>query len=369
METPEDDCVRLVDDTDRAGIRPLSNRDGYRVDVELMITVAPPRTPSCVRTNRRQCSAGSARLLAASVAGPSRTACHAGRRRSDRSGYVVRWWPPGGPSTSAATIHGTTAAAREPGESGIETGNDAVAASSARCSSPTRVHKSARGTTIPRPSRPNSAGVDLCPNGTTVHLMSSDGAATEAEVGANGADPADPGAETGGAPGGTAPEASSVAGEAAAIECAFCEQRVPSREALAVDVGEAGRVTVCAFCADSLFDGVDVAATPNPDAGRPPEPPAETDRGGGRTSVAPGADEHSASTIAWTPTPPRGDGVAGALLQAHFLSLSLLWAIHRTNVRLVERVLEEVDVQLVTVLGLTLSAVVATGLVLATALP
>lgn len=90
METHEDDYVCPVGDTDGIEFRPLSNLDENRVDVELTVTVAPLRTPSCVRTNRRQCLAGPARLLAASVAGLSRTQCHAGRRRSDLSGYLVR---------------------------------------------------------------------------------------------------------------------------------------------------------------------------------------------------------------------------------------------------------------------------------------
>lgn len=197
--------------------------------------------------------------------------------------------------------------------------------------------------------------------------MHSDGAATEAEAGADASESRPSDERTAG----TAAKPSSdapVAREAPAAECTFCGQRVPAAEALAVEVGDAGQVSVCAFCADSLFEDLDVAAAPGADAGAPPDPTAGTGRERERTMVAPG-EERSASAVSWTPPRPSGDGFAGAVLQAHFLSLSLLWAIHRTNVRLAERVLDEVDIQLVAVLGLTLAAVVATGVVLATALP
>lgn len=140
------------------------------------------------------------------------------------------------------------------------------------------------------------------------------------------------------------------AGEAS-VACELCDQRVAPEEAVTVDVGGAGRETLCTFCAGSLFEDLEV--TPGGGVGR-------RDRG-----VAP-AEESGASAVSWEPSPSDGArGVTGTLLRMHYLSLSLLWAIHRTNVRLAERVLEEVDVQLLAVLGIVLSSFVLTAIGLA----
>jgi len=136
-------------------------------------------------------------------------------------------------------------------------------------------------------------------------------------------------------------------GEAAAT-CELCDQRVAPEEAVTVDVGSAGRETLCAFCAGSLFEDLEV--TPDGGVGR-------------REQGAASAEEPGAPAVSWEPSSPgRARGVTGALLRMHYLSLSLLWAIHRTNVRLTERVIEEVDVQLLAVLGLVLSSFVLTVL-------
>jgi len=136
--------------------------------------------------------------------------------------------------------------------------------------------------------------------------------------------------------------------------CELCDQRVTPEQAVTVDVGDAGRETLCTFCAGSLFEDMEVT----PDGG--------VERR--EREVAP-AEEPEASAVTWEPSPPgSARGVTGALLRMHYLSLTLLWAIHRTNVRLTERVLEEVDVQLLAVLGVVLSSFALTAVGLAVGL-
>ncbi len=162
------------------------------------------------------------------------------------------------------------------------------------------------------------------------------------------------------------------------VDCELCEQRVPPAEAVGVDVGGAGTATLCAFCADSLFD---VDAGP---AGSASDTgvvlPDRSDAAGGRTTEtvregeqvrAAGRGEgdatarRPASAVTWSPPAVRTDGgLTGTLLGVHRLSLSLLWAIHRTNVRITERLIDEVDVELLAVLGTALSAVVAVAFAL-----
>lgn len=56
-------------------------------------------------------------------------------------------------------------------------------------------------------------------------------------------------------------------------------------------------------------------------------------------------------------------GVTEALLRMHSVSLILLWAINRTNGRLTGRVIEEVNVRLLAVLGLGLFSFSLTALI------
>jgi hypothetical protein len=153
-----------------------------------------------------------------------------------------------------------------------------------------------------------------------------------------------------------------------AATCELCDQRVEQGEAVTVAVGDAGRETMCAFCAGSLFDDLEVDADTGPapveraDDADPVAPTAGTD------ATAPATGAASASAVTWEPDRPRSRGALGTLLRAHYLSLSLLWAIHRTNVRLTERVLEEVDVQLLATLTVVLSSVVLVVLGLAAGL-
>lgn len=144
----------------------------------------------------------------------------------------------------------------------------------------------------------------------------------------------------------------SPAGSAAdSVACQFCDQRVDPHETVSVSLGDDGREReVCQFCVTALFDDWTAtnaanAATDADDSGSARDRPGVRSRAAGR-----------ASDVSWSAPRATGGGVLGALLRSQFASLSLLWAIHRTNVRLVERVLDEVDVQTLVGLWLSLSA-------------
>ncbi|QSG02729.1 hypothetical protein [Natranaeroarchaeum sulfidigenes] len=132
--------------------------------------------------------------------------------------------------------------------------------------------------------------------------------------------------------------------------CPLCAQTVTRSELVEVSIGDTTD-QLCAFCASSLFEDVEAPA--------PGEEPVARDVGSRPADrpVAPASTDSDPSTVSWTPTKPDRGGVLGTILTYHYLSLSLLWAIHRTNVRLIERVIEEVDVQLIAVLTLVLSTI------------
>jgi hypothetical protein len=151
-------------------------------------------------------------------------------------------------------------------------------------------------------------------------------------------------------------------GSVADATCALCAGRVDGGEAVPVRVDGVDGVdggALCPYCASSLFDDADRAdrtgtggtgarggTRPGRDA---PVAPADGDGGG-------------AAAVRWRPasaaTDATGSGVLGTLVRGHYLSLSLLWAIHRTNVRLTERLIEEVDVQQLLVLAVVCSTLV-----------
>ncbi|MFB6117448.1 hypothetical protein [Halosegnis sp.] len=141
--------------------------------------------------------------------------------------------------------------------------------------------------------------------------------------------------------------------------CTLCAQSVPPEEMLTLETDH-DEQTLCVFCARSLFDaetgtaqvrGTDQAVIE-------PERTSDTQR-----DSAPATGER-ARDVTWAPPRPRRvDGLGETLVATHRLSLSLLWAIHRTNVRLLERLLDETDVQTLLVLIVTLAtaATVALG--------
>ena len=132
--------------------------------------------------------------------------------------------------------------------------------------------------------------------------------------------------------------------------CDLCEQSVDPERTLTVETDADDR-TLCSFCARSLFD---VESGPvRVDTSENTEPERQ---------LAPTEGER-ARDVAWRPTRRRGDGLTGALLHYHRLSLSLLWAVHRTNVRLIERVLDDVDTQTVVTMGMLLATVTTVALV------
>ena len=127
--------------------------------------------------------------------------------------------------------------------------------------------------------------------------------------------------------------------------CELCEQSVSPDETLTIET-ETDERTLCVFCARSLFDV---------EGGTARVEGVSTAEGERAARTAP-TDGERARDVTWRP--PRDTqrgGLAETFLQYHRLSLSLLWAIHRTNVRLIERVLDEVDTQTVLVLAMTLA--------------
>jgi hypothetical protein len=134
--------------------------------------------------------------------------------------------------------------------------------------------------------------------------------------------------------------------------CELCEQSVSPDETLTIET-ETDERTLCVFCARSLFDVEGGTARVEGFSTAEREQMVRT---------AP-TDGERARDVTWRPPrDTRRGGLAGTFLQYHRLSLSLLWAIHRTNVRLIERTLDEVDTQTVLVLAMTLGTVAMAAL-------
>ena len=134
----------------------------------------------------------------------------------------------------------------------------------------------------------------------------------------------------------------------ATVGCELCEQTVPASEAVDVSIGSATTEHVCGFCASSMFDDVEVDTQASGVTVSARETPQYSD-------IAPATDDSRASVVTWGPPAVEANGLSSAILQTHLLSLTLIWAIHRTNVRLIERVIEEIDVETMVMLGLFLS--------------
>ena len=136
-------------------------------------------------------------------------------------------------------------------------------------------------------------------------------------------------------------------------ECEFCGQPVAESELVTVSLEDESTQSMCVFCASSMFEDVDAEALTRSDS---------TAEAASTDAIAPPEEKAStrASAVSWSPPAVESaSGVTGTLLRAHYLSLSLFWAVHRTNVRIVERILDEIDVQLITVLVVVLSAMIA----------
>lgn len=140
--------------------------------------------------------------------------------------------------------------------------------------------------------------------------------------------------------------------------CRVCGQTVRQDELVPVTMDD-GETQLCTFCVSSLFDSEAAASDrieiPVVGADSRPDSDGASAAGADATATSP----PRASAVSWSPPDVRASGgfLAG-LVQVHALSLSLLWAIHRTNVRIIERVLEELDVTQVVTLATTLTAVV-----------
>lgn len=151
--------------------------------------------------------------------------------------------------------------------------------------------------------------------------------------------------------------------------CALCEQEFAPHQLVTVSTSLTDD-SLCSHCADSLFDEFEQdqlnaqEESHSPDSTKDQYQVSDTDTVSSSTitednmPVNTGVSNQSqhASAVSWTPSDVSANGgVLGTVISIHSLSLSLLWAIHRTNVRLIERFFDEVDVQMITILWLTLS--------------
>ncbi len=141
--------------------------------------------------------------------------------------------------------------------------------------------------------------------------------------------------------------------QAESDECAFCGQPVSDAEQTTVQLDDQGEQSICVYCAASLFEDIDAEAL------------IEAEGNTSERSTQAPADDHRASAVSWSPpTVKSSGGVMNTILRYHYLSLSLLWAIHQTNVRIIERILDEIDVQLITILFVVLSAMTTLAAIL-----
>ncbi|QZA87537.1 hypothetical protein K0C01_06840 [Salinarchaeum sp. IM2453] len=129
--------------------------------------------------------------------------------------------------------------------------------------------------------------------------------------------------------------------------CEMCDQSISESEIVHLEVGNESSHPMCAYCASTFFDKADASDLMD-SSDQTIQQPVEKNN-----SSAP-------SAVDWKPNEPAStSGITGQLLQIHYLSLSLLWAIHQTNVRIVEQVLDEVDVQQVMIIGMVLATTIA----------
>lgn len=129
-------------------------------------------------------------------------------------------------------------------------------------------------------------------------------------------------------------------------KCEMCDQSVSESEIVRLEVGRKSSHPMCAYCASTFFDKADASDLMD-SSDQTTRQPVEKNN-----SSAPSAVDWKANKPAST------SGITGKLLQIHYLSLSLLWAIHQTNVRIVEQVLDEVDIQQVLIIGMVLATTV-----------
>lgn len=147
------------------------------------------------------------------------------------------------------------------------------------------------------------------------------------------------------------------------VRCGFCDQTVPTDELVTIHI-ERTEHTVCEFCAASLFENIGPSQRAEATADHPDSTDGVDASAGGPTAeqtTTAGVDVATqGGGVSWSAPRPRSTtGVVGSFLQLHYLSVSLLWAIHRTHVSLVEQVLEEVDIHQLMMLVVVVTAMIA----------
>lgn len=143
-------------------------------------------------------------------------------------------------------------------------------------------------------------------------------------------------------------------------ECQFCGQRVGPEETVPVTVdrdGDRRQKTFCRYCAESVFGDADAVSLG--DDSRVTGDDSRATGGGTERVPARRADTGGDGLV--PPAPELGDGsgrgVGGTLLAYHRASLAFLWRVHESQLRITERLFDEVDVETVLLVGFVLTAV------------
>lgn len=130
--------------------------------------------------------------------------------------------------------------------------------------------------------------------------------------------------------------------------CAICDQTFERTETIDISASASNHESLCQYCAEGLFD-IELSS----------EEVSATQGHHSQQVSASDTSKKDASAVSWNlPRHRSYTNSESSLMQMHYLSLSLLWAIHRTNVRLLEKILDNIDIQMISVLWLTLSTAV-----------
>lgn len=146
------------------------------------------------------------------------------------------------------------------------------------------------------------------------------------------------------------------------FRCSFCGQFSDADDRVPVTVstttGER-RTAVCTLCVDSIFDVMGLSLSEATDTAtgrvsigsplrrvRPSEAESEQRRS---------SESHRPTGGSLTFPEPRFDGLLGAILSYHYASLAFMWQLSVAQLRVVERIVEEVDVHQLLVISMVLT--------------
>lgn len=123
--------------------------------------------------------------------------------------------------------------------------------------------------------------------------------------------------------------------------------------------GDEREETFCRYCAASVFGDADAVSLGDGPRGIDADSHPRGDATAGRAAGRLRASDDGLIP----PTPDLGSGtgrgVGGTILAYHRASLAFLWRIHESQLRVTERLFDEVDVETVLLVGFVLAAVTA----------